>query len=131
MNSGLRSTMPKHILIVDDELDNVELFRMMLRPFNVELRSAQLGGEALEQAYQTPPALILLDLMLPDMSGFEVCAQLKAAPNTAQCYIAVLSGRNDETARQKALAAGADRFLVKPISRTDLKMLVEAVIGAS
>lgn len=123
--------MPKHILIVDDDIANVELFQVMLRPFNVELRCAMLGSEALEQAHQAPPALILLDLMLPDISGFEVCAQLKAAPNTAQCYIAVLSGRNDETARQKALAAGADRFLVKPVSRADLKTLIEAVIGAN
>lgn len=121
----------KHVLIVDDEADNIELFGLMLRPFNVELESAQLGGEALEKARQAPPALILLDLMLPDMSGFEVCAQLKAMPSAAQIRIAVLSGRTDEAARQKALAAGADYFLVKPVSRADLKSVVEAALGAT
>lgn len=100
----------KRVLIVDDEADNIELFRLMLRPFNLELESAQLGGEALEKARQAPPALILLDLMLPDMSGFEVCAQLKAMPSTAQIRIAVLSGRTDEAARQKALAVARITF---------------------
>lgn len=121
----------KRVLIVDDEADNIELFRLMLRPFNLELESAQLGGEALEKARQAPPALILLDLMLPDMSGFEVCAQLKAMPSTAQIRIAVLSGRTDEAARQKALAVGADYFLIKPISRADLKSVVEAALSAT
>ncbi len=123
--------MSKRVLIVDDEADNIELFGLMLRPFNVELESAQLGGEALEKARQAPPALILLDLMLPDMSGFEVCAQLKAMPSAAQIRIAVLSARTDEAARQKALAAGADYFLVKPISRADLKSVVEAALSAT
>ncbi len=122
--------MPKYVLIVDDDPGNIELFQLMLRTLNVETLSAQLGSEALAQARQMPPALVLLDLMLPDMTGFEVCAQLKASPSTAQAYIAVLSARVDEAARQKALEVGADNFLVKPISRAVLKTLVETVFSA-
>ncbi|MCS6872814.1 MAG: response regulator [Anaerolineae bacterium] len=123
--------MTKYILIVDDEPDNIELFRMMLRSLNVEVRGAQLGSEALIRARQEPPLLILLDLMLPDMTGFEVCAQLKAEPSTAQVHVAVLSGRSDEAARKRALEAGADHFLVKPVNRADLKALVEAALSTA
>ncbi|MFQ3536741.1 MAG: response regulator [Aggregatilineales bacterium] len=122
--------MPKYVLIVDDDPGNIELFQLMLRTLNVEVLSAQLGGQALEQARQMPPALVLLDLMLPDMTGFEVCAQLKASPSTAQAYIAILSARVDEAARQKALEVGADNFLVKPINRAALKTLIETALSA-
>jgi CheY-like chemotaxis protein len=120
--------MPKYVLIVDDDPANIELFEVMFRAFQVEVRSATLGSEALEQAQQAPPSLILLDLMLPDMSGFEVCAQLKATPETANVRVAMLTGRNDAAARQKAAEVGADDFLVKPISRSDLKTLLDATL---
>jgi CheY-like chemotaxis protein len=123
--------MSSYILIVDDDLANIELFEVMFRAFQVEVRSATLGSEALAQARQEPPSLVLLDLMLPDMSGFEVCAQLKAAPETAGVRVAMLTGRNDAAARQKADQVGADAFLVKPISRSDLKALLDATLKPS
>jgi CheY-like chemotaxis protein len=120
--------MSKYVLIVDDDPANIELFEMMLSTFQVEVRSATLGSDAIEQVHQAPPLLVLLDLMLPDMSGFEVCAQLKAAPKTAGVRIAMLTGRNDTAAHQKAAEAGADDFLVKPVSRSDLKALLDATL---
>ena len=120
--------MSKYVLIVDDDPANIELFEVMFRTFQVEVRGATLGSEALAQARQAPPSLILLDLMLPDMSGFEVCAQLKATPETAHVRVALLTGRNDAAARQKAAEVGADDFLVKPISRGDLKALLDATL---
>jgi len=92
------------------------------------VRGVTLGSEALAQARQVPPALVLLDLMLPDMSGFEVCAQLKAAPETAGVRVAMLTGRDDAAARQKAAEVGVDDFLVKPVSRSALKALLEATL---
>jgi len=118
----------KYVLIVDDEPANIELFEVMLRAFQVEVRGVTLGSEALAQARQVPPALVLLDLMLPDMSGFEVCAQLKAAPETAGVRVAMLTGRDDAAARQKAAEVGVDDFLVKPVSRGALKALLEATL---
>jgi len=120
--------MSKYVLIVDDDPANIELFEVMFRAFQVEVRSATLGSEALAQARQAPPSLVLLDLMLPDMSGFEVCAQLKAAPETADVRVAMLTGRNDAAARQKAAEVGADDFLVKPVLRSDLKALLDAAL---
>ncbi len=120
--------MSKYVLIVDDEPANIELFEVMLRAFQVEVRGVTLGSEALAQARQVPPALVLLDLMLPDMSGFEVCAQLKAAPETAGVRVAMLTGRDDAAARQKAAEVGVDDFLVKPVSRSALKALLEATL---
>ena len=120
--------MSKYVLIVDDDPANIELFEVMFRAFQVEVRGATLGSEALAQARQAPPSLILLDLMLPDMSGFEVCAQLKATPETANVRVAMLTGRNDAAARQKAAEVGADDFLVKPVLRSDLKTLLDATL---
>lgn len=123
--------MSKHILIVDDDPANIELFEVMFRMFQVEVRSATLGSDALSQARQEPPLLVLLDLMLPDMTGFEVCAQLKATPDTAQVRVAMLTGRSDEAARRKAFEVGADEFLVKPVSRSTLKALLDAALNAN
>jgi CheY-like chemotaxis protein len=122
--------MPNHILIVDDDVANIDLFKVMFRTLNVEVQSATTGGEALEQAQSDPPLLLFLDLMLPDMTGFEVCARLKGDPATARIQIAMLTGRSDEAARQKAQEVGADHFLVKPVTRADLKALLDSALGA-
>lgn len=122
--------MPNHILIVDDDVANIDLFKVMFRTLDVEVQSATTGGEALEQAQNDPPLLLFLDLMLPDMTGFEVCARLKGDPATARIQIAMLTGRSDEAVRQKAQEVGADHFLVKPFTRADLKALLDSALGA-
>lgn len=122
--------MPNHILIVDDDVANIDLFKVMFRTLNVEVQSATTGSQAIEQAQNDPPLLLFLDLMLPDMTGFEVCARLKGDPATAHIQIAMLTGRSDEAARQKAQEVGADHFLVKPVTRADLKTLLDSALDA-
>ncbi|RMF53290.1 MAG: response regulator [Chloroflexota bacterium] len=120
--------MPQRILIVDDDPANIELLEVMFGTFNVEVCSATLGSQALEMARDRQPSLIVLDAMLADMTGFEVCAQLKAEPATAHIPIAMLTGRIDEAARRKADEVGADHFLVKPVMRADLRVLLDSTL---
>ncbi len=69
--------MANHILIVDDEPVTIDLMRLMLRTLNIEVEGASTGAEAIGLAQADPPLLIILDLMLPDMSGYDVCEALK------------------------------------------------------
>jgi DNA-binding response OmpR family regulator len=109
-----------HILIVDDEIMTVDLLKVMLRTLNHTSEGATSGHEALRLALTNPPQLIILDLMLPDMTGFEVCRKLRANASTARVPIIVFTARHDHIAREEANRAGANYFLTKPLTRAKL-----------
>jgi CheY-like chemotaxis protein len=112
--------MSNHILIVDDEPVTVELMRLMLKTLNIAVESASTGAEAITIVGVDPPLLVILDLMLPDMSGYDVCAALKKSPASANIPVVMLTARHDQTARDKAAGVGVNYFLTKPVTRAQL-----------
>ena len=102
------------ILVVEDVPVVLAVLRMRLEAEGFAVLTARDGVEALEEARASHPDLLLLDLMLPRLSGERVCQELRADPRTRALPIVVLSARVGETERLRALAAGADAFMTKP-----------------
>ncbi len=115
------------ILIVDDLRENINILSRFLTPMGYRVTSASCGEDALRLAMANPPDLVLLDLMMPGMSGFEVCRELKQNPATCHVPVIIITGLADSDANIKATAAGADDFLLKPFDR----VLLEARLRSS
>lgn len=116
------------ILIVDDELTNRRLLEALLRPEGYLSVSVASGEAALEAVAANPPDLILLDLMLPGMDGYQVIRTLKADPATSNIPIIMVTAQIDRSARLAGLAAGAEEFLSKPIDRAELWLRVRNLL---
>ena len=116
------------VLIVDDERDLVTLLDFNLRQAGYETASAGSGSEALAQVRRRVPDLVLLDLMLPDLPGTEVCRQLKGDPRTAHVPVVMLTAKGDELDRVVGFELGADDYVVKPFSIRELVLRVRAVL---
>jgi len=116
----------QRVLVVDDEPDLLELLRFNLERAGYTALTALTGVQALALAREDPPQLVLLDVMLPDMSGIEVCRQLRSEPSTGKAMILMLSARKDEDDRVAGFRAGADDYVTKPFSVTELLLRLEA-----
>jgi two-component system phosphate regulon response regulator PhoB len=116
------------ILIVDDEPDIVALVAYHLAKAGFGVSTAATGREALESAKMDPPSLIVLDLMLPEMSGFEVLASLRADEATRNVGVLMLTARREEADRVEGLTLGADDYLTKPFSPQELVLRVRAIL---
>jgi CheY-like chemotaxis protein len=119
---------PARILIVDDEAQNLELMEAMLASAGYEIFLAHEGEEALRLARERRPDLILLDLMMPGLSGFEVCARVKTDPQTGGIPVLFVTALNEMSNKERAMAAGGDDFLTKPFQRAELLTRVEALL---
>lgn len=117
--------MPK-IMIVDDEPDVVHLMEDMLKSYNMEVVTAYDGIGALDLAEQENPDLILLDIMMPMMSGYEVCEQLKANPQTKDIPVVCVSSGHSVEARAHSRRAGAEALIVKPFTPAELIAQINA-----
>jgi diguanylate cyclase (GGDEF)-like protein/PAS domain S-box-containing protein len=116
------------ILIVDDEIRNRKLLRVLLEAdgyLTVDLAS---GEEALAYIAQTPPQLVLLDVMMPGLDGYAVARTLKSDPSTVNIPIIMVSAQNDQGARLAGLDAGAEDFLTKPVDRAELWLRVRNLL---
>jgi two-component system phosphate regulon response regulator PhoB len=120
--------MAERILVVDDEPDLLELVRVNLRQAGYEVVTAETGREALESLRRSRPELMLLDLMLPDLSGTEVCRQVRSDPELAWLPIIMLTAKADEVDRVVGLELGADDYVTKPFSPRELVLRVRAVL---
>ena len=123
--------MKPHILIVEDEPPLVELLRYNLEKEGYLVDVAEDGVAALERVRGSTPDLIILDWMLPELSGIEVCRQLRADPDTKEVPVIMLTARGEEADRLKGLASGADDYVVKPFSPAELLARVRAVLRRS
>ncbi|MDP1889270.1 MAG: response regulator transcription factor [Gemmatimonadaceae bacterium] len=121
----------ERILVVDDEPDIVALVVYHLAKDGYRVSSASSGSEALATARRERPALIVLDLMLPGLSGFEVLEQLRADDATADIAVLMLTARKEEPDRIKGLSLGADDYLTKPFSPQELVLRVRAILRRS
>lgn len=119
---------PARILVVDDESQNRELVEAMLLPAGYEVYLAEDGEEGWAAAQDKKPDLIILDLMMPGLSGFEVCARLKTDPKTGGIPVLFVTALSQIGDKERALAAGGDDFLTKPFQRAELLARVEALL---
>ncbi len=118
----------KRILVADDEPDVLNLVSTNLKNAGFNVIKATDGMVALSQARETLPALIILDLMLPEMSGLEVCKVLKKEPSTSLIPIIMLTAKAEEVDRIVGLELGADDYITKPFSPRELVLRVKSVM---
>src|SRR5579859_1191402 len=116
------------VLIADDEEDVVELLKVFLRPLNCDILVAFDGEEALAVAQARLPAVVLLDVIMPKRSGWEVCQALKAVQRTSKIAVVLVTGRGDVKDRLTGLQLGADDYLVKPFDRDQVTKRIRALL---
>ena len=119
---------PPRILIVDDERRNAELLKVMLTPEGYVLLTATSGEDALALLADQKPDLILLDVMMPGMDGYQVVAKIKQNPATNNIPVIMLTALDDRNARMVGLNAGAEDFLTKPVDRAELCVRVRNLL---
>jgi two-component system phosphate regulon response regulator PhoB len=120
--------MTRKILVVDDEPDQLTLLEMNLGREGFLVRTAANGAEARAAVRAEKPDLILMDIMLPDVSGIKLAAQLKHSPDTASIPIIMLTAKDAETDMVVSLSVGADDYVTKPFSTAVLLARIEAVL---
>ncbi len=108
------------ILVVDDHEQNLELLQAYLEDVGCEVRSARDGVEALERIEAEAPDLIILDVMMPRMSGYQLCAKLKAEPATRDIPVVMVTALSEVGDVERAVESGADDFLTKPVYKVEL-----------
>jgi len=108
------------VLVVDDNEQNLELLVAYLDGLGCGVQTAADGVEALEKIAAEPPDLILLDVMMPRMSGFEVCRKLKAEPATRDIPIIMVTALNEMGDIERGVESGTDDFITKPVNRLEL-----------
>jgi signal transduction histidine kinase/DNA-binding response OmpR family regulator len=129
--NGLASNTPERpacVLIVDDERANRDLLKVMLAPEGFLLLTASSGEEALALLAHQPPDLILLDVMMPGMDGYEVAGKIKGNPDTSSVPIIMVTAMDDHKARMLGLSAGVEDFLTKPVDRAELRVRVKNLV---
>jgi len=119
----------RRVLLADDDTALRRLISATLGEDNFELLQAVDGAEALQVAREQHPELVLLDVNMPRLDGFEVCRELKSDPATASIKVVMLTARGGELDRQHAREAGADDYFVKPFSPVQLLNKVYALLG--
>jgi len=125
---GTRREMPQTVLVVDDERDIVELVRHHLQQAGFRVLTAADGRQALEAARRGTPDLIVLDVMLPALSGMEVARLIRQDEKTRRIPILMLTARGDEVDRVVGFEIGADDYVVKPFSPRELVLRIQAIL---
>jgi two-component system, OmpR family, alkaline phosphatase synthesis response regulator PhoP len=116
------------ILIADDNLQNVELLEAYLSDFECEIRTAHDGEDTLRVVDEFHPDLLLLDIMMPRLSGFEVCRKLRANPATKDLLILMVTALNEASDFERGVQAGTDDFLTKPVNKVELLCRIRSLL---
>jgi CheY-like chemotaxis protein len=114
---------------VDDNLQNVELLEAYLEELDAEVRTAADGLEALDAVKTKQPDVILLDVMMPRMSGYQACMKLKGNPATRDIRIIMVTALNEIADVERAVESGADDFLTKPVNKLELVTRVKSLLN--
>ncbi len=121
--------MAKKVLVADDEPSIVTALEFLLQRSGYEVRIARNGDEAIRAIEQEPPDLVLLDIMMPGRSGYEVCKRVRERADWRAIKIVMLTAKGRDAEVQKGLAMGADRYITKPFSTRELMDQVRALLG--
>lgn len=116
------------ILLVDDNQQNLELIQAYLEALPVEIETARDGQEAMELIGANQPDLVLLDVMMPRMSGFEVCQKLKSNPDTREIVVIMVTALHEVADYERAVESGTDDFLSKPVNKLELLTRVRSLL---
>jgi len=125
----MEQTRQATILVVDDDEFNLKLLSKMLAVQGHAVRTANSGEAALAAVAEQLPDLILLDVMMPGIDGFEVARRLKADARTSAVPFIMITALEDHESRLKGLETGAEEFLSKPVNRSELQMRVNKLLG--
>lgn len=117
------------ILLVDDDAGLTTLLALIFRRADFDVTVANSGEDGLRKAVESRPTLIMLDIMMPDMDGIEVCQELQANPQTADIPVLILSASSNTIDRDTALAVGASAFIQKPVSPSELVTRVRSLMS--
>ncbi len=123
--------MPHTVLAVDDNIDTILILSAVLQKDGYVVITAKDGLEALDKAERDIPALILLDLMMPKMNGFEVCRAIRGNPKTNHIPILMLSAKTDPFSREQGLSLGANAYLTKPLNPKEILMKVKEHLSSA
>jgi DNA-binding response OmpR family regulator len=121
--------MAKSILVVDDEPNILLSLEFLMQQEGYEVRTATNGDEALLAVGEKQPDLILLDIMMPKLDGFEVCQKIRSNPKWKDIRIVILTAKGREVDQEKGLALGADDYIKKPFATKQLVKKVKTVLG--
>ena len=121
--------MAKRVLIVDDEANIVAALDYLLRRSGYEVSVAATGDEALRQVEAFAPDLVLLDVMMPQKSGYEVCRRIRERPEWSAEKIVMLSAKGREAEVSKGISLGADLYVTKPFSNAELVARIRELLG--
>ena len=119
------------VLVVEDDADLNELIGAYVSMTGVSHRSALTGADALREIDRQTPKAVVLDLMLPDMSGFDICQKIKHGPEKDQTHVIILTALDTDAARQRGRDCGADEYLIKPFDPDRLMQAVKHHVGRS
>ena len=117
------------IMVVDDDEDFTKLYKSTLSAAGYEVSTVNQSTAAVEMAYLVKPDIFLIDLMMPELDGFQLCRMLKADPLFKKTPIIIVTALNDEDNKRVAFGAGADRYLGKPFRIDDLKQLLNEILN--
>ena len=123
--------MAKKVLIVDDERNIVTALEFLLQKNGYEVRVAATGEEALAQLEAFRPDLVLLDVMMPKVSGYEVCQRVRSRPEWRGIKIVMLSAKGREVEVSKGMSLGADLYVTKPFSNTELVATIGRLLAGA
>ncbi len=121
--------MPASILVVDDEPNIVLSLEFIMQNEGYDVTIAKDGEEALQAIKEKVPDLVLLDIMMPAMSGYEVCQRIRANPEWKNIRIVMLTAKGREVDREKGMAMGADDYITKPFAARDLMARVKKILA--
>jgi DNA-binding response OmpR family regulator len=120
--------MAKSVLIADDEPNIILSLKFIMEQAGYHVRVARDGDDALAQVAQQPPDLVLLDVMMPRLTGYDVCEAIRANPDYAGTRIIMVTAKGREAEREKGLAVGADDYVTKPFSTRDVLQQVQTLL---
>lgn len=116
------------VLIVDDNLQNLELIQAYMESLPCIILSAQDGAEAIAAVEREQPDLVLLDVMMPRMSGFDVCKHVKSSPHTKDTVIVMVTALHEVGDMERAVECGCDDFVSKPVNKVELLTRVQGLL---
>jgi len=126
----LEGKVAKKILFIEDEPDQIMMFKMRLEANGYKVITAMDGEEGLKKVFEEKPDIVLLDVIMPKVDGYEVCRRMKTSDVTSHIPILIISASGVGNAEERCLAAGADDYIRKPCESEDLLVKIKKLIGS-